>query len=137
MSVEYGVHTADVAIHIMADTLQGLFRTALRGMNNILKPGFCDHIDHSDSVMSVEITTPDSTNLLVEFLSEVLTLSYVHKAIFCHVYFSQFSQNHLEAKLFGAWFTEFDEEIKSVTYHEADVRQDEMGNWETAIIFDI
>lgn len=137
MSVQFGVHTADVVIRVTAKTLPELFNSALRGMNDILKPGFCDTFCHSDCIMNVEITARDSTNLLVDFLSEVLTLSYVHKAIFCNAYFSEFSENHLVAQLFGAWFTKFDEEVKSATYHEADVRQNDNGSWETTIIFDV
>ena len=137
MSVQVGVHTADVALRVTANTLPELFHSALQGMNNILKPGFCDTFCHSDCMMKVEIKARDSTNLLVDFLSEVLTLSYVHKAIFCNAYFPEFSKNHLVAQLFGAWFTTFDEEVKSVTYHEVDVRQNEYGSWETMIIFDV
>ena len=137
MSIQVGIHTSDVALKVKAKTMPNLFKSALRGMNTILKQGFCEKFDHADCVMSVELTAPDRTGLLVDFLSTALALSYVQKAIFCYVCFWEFSENHLVAYLFGSWFTYFDEEIKSVTYHEADIRRNEKGKWETQIIFDI
>ncbi len=137
MSVHFDVHTADVAMRVKAKTLPRLFQRALKGMNSILKDGFCERFDHADCVMRVEVTGPDNTSLLINFLSEALALTYVQKSIFCYVYFWEFSGNHLVAFLFGSWFSSFDEEISSVTCHEADIRRNDKGQWETAIIFDV
>ena len=40
-------------------------------------------------------------------------------------------------KLSGTRINNFDEEIKAVTYHEANVIKNKKGLWETCIIFDI
>ncbi|MEK7192164.1 MAG: archease, partial [Patescibacteria group bacterium] len=74
---------------------------------------------------------------LVDFLSEALALSHIHKEIYNKVIFRKFSPNSLEADLEGAPAEFFDEDIKAVTYHEADVKKDAKGNWSAAIIFDI
>lgn len=134
---DYLEHTSDVEVVVYGNTLQELFVNSLKSMNNILKEGSCDDVDHYDCSMKIETKSKDSTCLLIDFLSEVLSLSYVHKTIFCYAYFSEITENKIDAQLYGIWFDQFDEEIKGVTYHEADVRRNENNIWETHIIFDL
>ncbi|NAS12267.1 archease [Poritiphilus flavus] len=137
MIIEHLSHTADEAIKVEGFGLDDLFRNALKGMNNILKKGFCDTVKRFDCQMQIEVESTSKTCLLIDFLSEILTLSYVQKAIFCGVYFSHFSKNKLVATVYGTWFDQFEEEIKAITYHEAHIRRTEKGLWETCIIFDV
>ncbi|AKA34271.1 archease [Flagellimonas lutaonensis] len=130
-------HTADVETKVYALTYKELFENNLRAMNNILKEGCGDAADHFDCLMRLDISSADPTNLLVDFLSEVLSLSYVQKALFCNIYFSELSNNRIEAQLYGKWIDGFDEEIKGVTYHEAYVKKNDDNIWESHIIFDI
>jgi len=86
---------------------------------------------------TVTVYASDRTALLVDFLNEALSLAQIHKEVYLSVAFSTFSEIALEATLKGAKVDEFNEDIKAVTYHEADVRQNEKGEWETTLIFDI
>jgi len=43
----------------------------------------------------------------------------------------------LDARLFGAHVRKFDEDIKAVTYHEANITHSPTGEFETMIVFDI
>ncbi|MGE5443248.1 MAG: archease [Ignavibacteriales bacterium] len=53
------------------------------------------------------------------------------------VTFKTLSPHSLEAILRGFTASSFDEDIKAVTYHEAEVKETEDGKWETMIVFDI
>lgn len=64
--------------------------------------------------LRLELASLDISSLLIDFLSTILTLSYENKAIFC-----------------------FDKDIKAVTYHEAEVKKNDQGKYETTIVFDI
>ncbi len=130
-------HTADVELEVGGRTLQELFTNSLEAMCDILKEGGCKTISHFDCSVRVVVSAKDCTSLLIDFLSEVLSLSNIQKSIFCNVYFSELTENKVEAQLYGIWFDHFDREIKGVTYHEARVKKNDFNNWETHIIFDI
>ncbi len=137
MKIRYLPHTADVRMIIESETLQELFATGVKGMGNILKEGFCDHYNTFNKSARIETHSLDHTSLLIDFLSDVLSLSYVEKSIYCKVHLLQFSSKKIVAEVYGTTIDEFDEEIKAVTYHEADVQKNSDNNWETHIIFDI
>ncbi|NAY91322.1 hypothetical protein GTQ34_05265 [Muricauda sp. JGD-17] len=137
MDIRVLPHTADVEIKVHGITYKKLFENNLKAMSNILKEGCCDMKGHFDCLIKLNITATDPTNLLVDFLSEILSLTYVQKALFCNIYFSELSNTKIDAQLYGKWIDGFDEEIKGVTYHEAYVKRNEDGTWESHIIFDI
>lgn len=137
MIYEYVPHTADVALKIEGATLKKLFVNSLKGMNNILKDGFCEGVNRFDSQMTLEITAESRTTLLIYFLSEVLALTNIQKSIYCGVYFSYLSETRLVAQLYGTWFSNFDEDIKGITYHEAHIERNKDGILETCLILDL
>lgn len=122
-------------MEVQGNSLEHLFREALRGMMSILKkevPKIGTRITRS-----VKIESGDETALLVDFLNEALSLSHINGEIYTDLIFKNFSKTSLEAELIGAAAQVFDEDIKAVTYHEADVKQDSKGKWVTNLIFDI
>lgn len=76
-------------------------------MNNILKEGFCAKVNRFDSQITIEITSANRTNLLIDFLSEVLALTNVQKFIYCNVYLSYFSETKLVVQSYRTWFGNF------------------------------
>lgn len=135
-------HTADIRLKVEGDTLPELFSAALLGMSGILKPDFCQKSAesrraHFPLVCEISISSPDATALLVDFLSEALTFSCEKKAVFCQVEFAEITDNSLRAKIYGGKVNKFDEDIKAVTYHEAEIKKNKKGNLETVIVFDI
>lgn len=138
MPYEIIEHTADIKIRVWGSSLEDLFSEALLVMMKIVKAttrlptGNLVVMEHK-----IKVEAPDRTALLVDFLSEVLALSQTNKEIYTEVKFNKFSGTELEAVLRGVKVDEFDEDIKAVTYHEAEVRQNEKGEWETSIVFDI
>jgi SHS2 domain-containing protein len=137
MSINYHTHTADVMMLIEAKKLQDLFTEGVIGMSNILKESFCIKPQKIDKKIIIRVLALDCTNLLIDFLSEVLTNSYVENLVFCRFEILEFSENKIVAELSGTHIEWFDEEIKAVTYHEANVIKNKKGLWETSIIFDI
>ncbi len=137
MKIEYLPHTADIRMKIEDLSMQDLFLTGLKGMNNILQKGFCDQIHRFYCRTRIETHSLDYTNLLVDFLSDILSLSCTEKVIYCRIQFIEFSESTIVADIFGAPVNSFDQEIKAVTYHEADIYKNHNDKWETNIVFDI
>ena len=130
-------HTADIEIKVLAPTLKILLKDNLGIMNDILKKGGCDNVGHFDCQMCIEISTDNATDLLIDFLSDVLSLTYMQKTLFCNVYFSEFSENSISAQLYGKWLGSFDERIRGVSYLATSVRRNEEKIWESHVVFDM
>lgn len=131
-------HTADVRLFISASTLEELFRSALEGMGEIQRKGLCD----GDQVLydvreQVEVHSRDMTALLIDFLSDALTLSHIRKAVFCKVEILLLTETDMNAVISGQRVMEYDEDIKAVTYHEAEIMINHDHHFETMILFDI
>ncbi|MBI4319422.1 MAG: archease [Chloroflexi bacterium] len=131
-------HTADVRVKVAASSLEELFTVSLEGMNQILKRNFCKRKNGLPSTIhQIEISSADTTALLIDFLSEALTLSHIHGAIFCQVEFAELAAHSLTANLLGTQVKSFDEDIKAVSYHEAEIERNSRGNLQTNLVFDI
>jgi SHS2 domain-containing protein len=128
-------HTADVRIFVQGDSLEELFLDAVYGMMEILKPRFDNQKQVTQRAITLEAA--DITALLIDFLNEVLLASQINKEAYDEVIFKTLSLRSLEAILRGVAVRSFDEDIKAVTYHEAEIRRTEDAKWETMIIFDI
>lgn len=134
---QYHAHTADIRLKVKADSLEELLEAALEGMSGILSEDLCRHSREFPLTIEVEVNAQDATSLLIDFLSEVLTLSHIHRAIFCRLQVEKLSSQYLIGKIHGQNVSEFDDDIKAVTYHEAEVIENLDGTWYTNIIFDI
>lgn len=128
-------HTADIRLRVEAGTLEELFQEALRGMADIIKKRIAD--DALRITQRIRIQSPDKTSLLIDFLSEALTRSQIEKSVFYDVKVGELADTRLDAEITGAKVDAFDEDIKAVTYHEAEVQKNEKGSYETVIVFDI
>lgn len=132
-------HKADIKIRVWGSSLENLFSEAVLAMMGIINPLQNTKMHESTRAYErkVDVEAPDKTALLVDFLSEILAFSQTYKEIYAQVSFTEFNLTKLKAVLEGVKVDKFDEDIKAVTYHEADVKQNEKGEWETVIIFDI
>jgi len=137
MKLEFLPHTADIKMRVEAKTLEELFKVAMRGMAEILKEGRCNERHNWPLEANISITSKDRTCLLIDFLSEVLSLSCSEKAIYCQLQITTLGAKKMEATIFGTAIDDLDEEIKAVTYHEAKLEKNNNGLWETFVIFDI
>lgn len=130
-------HTADVRLWVAGGSLEELFAVALEGMAVLIKES--DEGVAPDNIITkkVEIESVDQTALLIDFLSTVLTLSHQNKAVFRHIMFEKLNETNCIAEVRGYPADGFDDDIKAVTYHEANVVNDKSGNFSTMIVFDI
>jgi SHS2 domain-containing protein len=135
--IEILPHTADVRFRLTADSLEEVFHAGIESLADFLYEGVCGDAKHFDITHEIDISSIDTTTLLVDFLSDVLTQSYHDKAIFCRTDILTLSKNQLRAKIFGKKVSEFQDDIKAVTYHEAEVQKNEDGKWQTYLIIDI
>ena len=137
MKFEYLPHTADIRMKIEADSLPLLFKAGLIGMSEILKENHCLNNGTGDIRRIATVNAPDISCLLIDFLSDVLSSCYTENAIFCDFEIMEFSEHLISAEILGSAVSEFSEEIKAVTYHEADVKRNASGTWESIVVFDI
>ena len=127
-------HTADVRVLVTADTLEALFRDAVHGMYAVMR-GEAHEGSPVRRTIAVD-ESADTTALLVDFLNEVLNRAQIGRELFDAVTFTRFEATSLTAELAGRAPAEFEEDVKAVTYHEADVRLED-GRWTTMLVFDL
>jgi SHS2 domain-containing protein len=140
-------HTADIGLKASEDSLEKLFVTATRGLAEIAgvwRPGDGEEI-------AVEVEPGDLGALLVDWLSEVLYLQDSRGAAIAAAEVSEVSEEEgvrgsvRLAPLDGDRGDRREEaetdagegvQVKAVTYHQLEVRQDERG-WVAQVFFDI
>ncbi len=127
-------HTADFRIRAMGSSKEELFKNALAGMASVQKNNVLNKKTAVSQSMFVE--SIDLNALLVDFLSEILSLSDSNQEVYTVVEFKEFTDTVINAELKGISVDRFDEDIKAVTYHGADIQKvgDEL---EVTIVFDI
>ena len=129
-------HTADVRLRVTASSLQELFADALRGLMAVMHGAPVPVGAHSVRPETIELDSVDLTALLVDFLNEALVRAVVSRRAFTGASFASLGETHLSATLTSVPAASFDEEVKAVTYHEAEVRRSGEG-WTTMLVLDI
>ena len=131
-------HTADIRVRIDADSREEIFAGGLHHLNKVLKENACSGEEEKWSVVQpLRLRSFDLSSLFIEFLSEVLTLSYTERVMYCKLEIGVLDQMEMECKLYGKPVGNFNEDVKAVTYHEADITCDDAGKWHTNLILDI
>lgn len=139
-------HTADLKIRVFGKTREELFKNALIGMFQSVRPVVpeCKYDNNERLVCpalpisrDIGVNSPDLESLLVDFLSDALYLSDVHNEAYLDVDIDALSDDHINAHVKGIAIKGFEEsEIKAVTYHDLKIEQKD-GVWQTEIVFDI
>jgi SHS2 domain-containing protein len=128
-------HTADVRLRVVAATLEELFTDAMRGMYAILRANLPDDGEPVKVSFTIDEAV-DTTDMLIDFLNDVLHRAHTYREVYIDWDFLRLDATSLDVTLFGLAPASFEEDVKAVTYHEADVRRDE-GGWTTMLVFDI
>lgn len=124
-------------MRLRADSASELFEAALEGMNQIIKADGCQVPRSLPLIRQINLKSENLTTLLIEFLGEALTQSHLNKALFCKLQIEHLSEREISASIHGYTVEEIDEDIKAVTYHEANVRRNATNQYETIVVFDI
>lgn len=126
-------HTADLHIRAYGNTLPELFANMLTGMFEAIEPMVGDR----KTVREISVQAHDRETLLIDFLSEALYLSDVHKEVYLNVEITDMSDTHIVCTLHGTGIRGFESgEIKAVTYHGLKVERRD-GDWVAEVLFDL
>lgn len=127
-------HIADVRLRVEAASVEELFRDAVRGLYAVMHAHTAGGAPVTRRIVVEE--SADRTALLVDFLNEVLQRAHIARECFHDARFTRLDEWNAVAELTGVAPAEFEEDVKAVTYHEADVRE-ENGAWTTMLVLDI
>lgn len=130
-------HTADTRLQITADSLEELFKGALEGLSEIVKRGVTKRSSDSSLVTQVDISSNDTTALLVDFLNNLLTKDVIEKVVFFDIMEFDLKDTRAIARVRGTAADSFDEDIKAVTYHGAQIQQEKDGNYKVELVCDV
>ena len=130
-------HTADTGIRVWADTPIRLFAEACRAMFELIT-------DNSRVApvknRNLSVEGIDQTDLLVNWLRELLLLWSADQELVASVQIFELSETNLRARVRTQPFDPENHviytDIKAVTYHRAEIATGN-GHWETRVIFDI
>jgi len=84
----------------------------------------------------IKIESLDRESLLVNFLSEALTLSDINEEVYLKVKFDKLTDKYLKAKLEGYKIKSRELEIKAVTWHNLKIEK-KGDHLEAIVLFDI
>jgi SHS2 domain-containing protein len=130
-------HTADLGMIVKGDSCEGLFRNAGMALMDIM---IRNKANAPGKKRDISIHGNDLPDLMVKWLSEILYLFEGEHLITAEIAVNQVSQSIINATLitvdFDSQYHEVLREIKAVTYHQVEVRDDE-GVWSARVIFDL
>jgi SHS2 domain-containing protein len=124
-------HTADIRIRVVAAAIEELFIDSIRGLMAVMQPsGGASPVEET-----VDVSGPDTTALLIDLLNEVLSRAHIHRAAY-EPESIVLRDGSATARLRRQSGATFEEDVKAVTWHEADVRQDG-ADWITTLVLDV
>lgn len=126
-------HTADIRIRVTSPSLEDLFRDAVKGLMSVMRP---QGDRGSRRSLSVHVDSPDTTSLLIDFLNDVLTRCAIEREKVRSFAIGKLAETSIDATIDLHGVDHFEEDVKAVTYHEAEVRRTDHG-WTTMLVFDI
>ena len=130
-------HTADIKIRAWEKNYPELFKNAMLGMMQILSPTVTkSDLKNQISNLKIKVESLDINSLLIDFLNEVLYQTQVNREIYTDVKFLAFSEKKLEAELSGHGVSQFEKDIKAVTYHGEGIKKTAKG-FEVIVLLDI
>jgi SHS2 domain-containing protein len=130
-------HTADVGIRVRAGELEELFEKAAQAMFQIIAEKKNPPAEPPQR-LTVKQDAQDVSELFVEWLNGLLSLSSAKGLIFTEFKIGALDENHLEAEVFGSPAQDFrvNAEIKAATYHQLKLEKAASG-WVAEVIFDV
>lgn len=126
-------YTTDLKVRASGETKEELFLNMMIGM---FRGARVETKDQDKVAREIKVESIDEPSLLVDFLSEVLSLSDINNEAYFKVEFSKLTNKELQGKIFGQPIEKIGLEIKAVTYHGIEIKK--VGDtWEAIILFDI
>ena len=126
-------HTADWALRIQGENLEGLFYNAAVGM---LQLAGIEPRAGPTRKRRIELQASDSESLLVAWLEELLFVIEMEEVTFSKFDLTVEDNNHLTAMVQESPIGNIKKHIKAVTYHNLKITQVEDG-LEVTVVFDV
>lgn len=127
-------HTGDIRVSVSAPDLHGVYNDSVLALMTALDATLSD--DEKRVEQSLTVESADMTCLLVDFLNEVLWTAVTEKESYDEVEIVSISETSLSAIVRGRTVERFGDEVKAVTYHEAELRREE-DRWHTNLVLDV
>jgi len=127
-------HTADIRISLTAPALEELFADALLALMEVIGG---DPVSEEVVHETMRVDSVDQTALLVDFLNEALLRCHLRRQRYTAASITSLTETVLVASLQAVPVARVHEDVKAVTYHEADVRRGADGQWMTMLVLDI
>jgi len=127
-------HPSDVRVQAFGKTKAGLFKNAMLGMKEVLRPKI---LNSKSEIRNIKVKSVDANALLADFLNEILCQIQTNKEAYTKIEFNEFKDNELEAELSGNKVESFGEEIKAATHHDLKIEQNKEGLWQATTLLDI
>ena len=130
-------HTADIGVRVFGRTLKELFENAAFAMFDIIADleGLKGEI-----LQDIELTAPNSEELLISWLDELLYNFYTKGIIFYKFEVKELSQDLLKAQAAGRAVSDnrnrLKTEIKAATYYNLKIRKFD-DYYQVDIVFDV
>ena len=121
-------------IILEASSFNKLCKESLMVMANELKSRGCRKPTHYDCTMHICVNASERNTMLIDFLSQVLILTYAHHTIFCSMYIKELTEKKLEAQLYGYWFDSFDNKIKRIAEQASSLKRNEDGFYTASLL---
>lgn len=129
-------HTADVIIHVEGTTIEELFKAAVFGLVAVLKPE--NLILNEKNYEFQKILKSENQNLLlVDFLSDILTIMHIQKGLVSDIIISKLDENLIDYTIFLQKVDFFERDVKAISYHNVNIKLNNSKNYEAEIIIDI
>lgn len=130
-------HTADLRLEVYGKTLEELFMNAAEALARILSGETKLEVKNKKLKIKIKVASININSLLVDFLNEILSRSHINKAIY-FVKSLKLNEKKIEltAALAHVKVSEFAEDVKAVTYHEANIIK-AGDSYKTKLVLDI
>jgi len=130
-------HTADVIIAARGSSYEELFSAALEGLCYVIKHDYSPVVINYKTPEIIRIESIDRSALLIDFLSKALTIMHSERVILFDAEFLSLEENFTELIFSGCTVDGFYEDVKAVTYHDAEIMQSLEGIYDIKILLDI
>jgi SHS2 domain-containing protein len=110
-------HPADVKFRIYGKNYEEILKNSLLALKSFWSP----KLKKGKIEKEIKISGFDLIDLFISFLSQILSLTYIEKAVFSKIKILEFNleNNSLKAKITGYKFESLKKDIKAITYHQA------------------
>lgn len=129
-------HTADVGVEVFGETKEMLFAHAAEALFSLI---VAPPVGEGEA-RTIVVLGMDTVDLWVNYLRELLAVFNDDAFVVSRVDVQYLTDGTLQARAFGETFEparhEIRQEVKAVTYHQAEIRQ-EHGRWWGRFIVDV